>query len=192
MKVVKHLVCCVWHWYGINLDWVYSLNHRTSPSFVAQELPRFLDDIPKLCQQGLLECCKDTSICTSTAYEGCQTPCMQWCGINLDWVYSLNQCTSPSFVAQELPSFLGEFPKLSQQEGLNRCKDTSIFTSTAYEGCQTPCMYLTLMWDQSWLGLQPQSLHFTIICLLGDFPKPLSAGAAGMLLKHIHMHIHCI
>jgi hypothetical protein len=41
MNVVKHLAC-VWHWCGINLDWVYSLNHWTSPSFVAQELPRFL------------------------------------------------------------------------------------------------------------------------------------------------------
>ena len=49
MKVVKRLAC-VWHWYGINLDWVYSLNHCTSPSFVAQELPRFLGDFPKLGQ----------------------------------------------------------------------------------------------------------------------------------------------
>jgi hypothetical protein len=48
MMVVKHLTC-VWHWCGINLDWVYSLNHCTSPSFVAQELPRFL---PKALSAG--------------------------------------------------------------------------------------------------------------------------------------------
>jgi hypothetical protein len=67
------------------------------------------------------------------------------------------------------PDFdLGDIPKLCQQGLLECCKDTSIFTSTAYEGCQTPCMCLTLMcWDQSWLGLQPQSLHFTIICCPG-------------------------
>jgi hypothetical protein len=59
-------------------------------------------------------------------------------------------------------------------------------------------MCLTLMWDQSWLGLQPQSLNFTIICCPGVtqisrwHPKAWSAGAAGMLLGHIHMHIHCI
>ena len=47
MKVVKHLVC-VWHWCEISFDWVYSLNHCTSPSFVAQKLPRFLGDFPKL------------------------------------------------------------------------------------------------------------------------------------------------
>jgi hypothetical protein len=149
MKVDKHLghihihinsiwrlfnSICVLHWYGINLDWVYRLNHRTSPSFGAHELPRFLGDFPKLCQQGLLVCCKDASIFTSTAYEG-----------------------------------------------------------------QTPCMCLTLMWDQSWLGLQPQSLHFTIICCPEVthisrwlVPKALSAGAAGMLLGRIHMHIHSI
>jgi hypothetical protein len=54
MKVVKHLVC-VWHWCGINLDWVYIINHCTSPSFVAQELPRFLGDFPKLGRREWLE-----------------------------------------------------------------------------------------------------------------------------------------
>jgi hypothetical protein len=55
-----------------------------------------------------------------------------------------------------------------------------------------------MCWDQSWLGLQPQSLHFTIICCPGVtqisrwLPEALSAGAAGMLLGRIHMHIHCI
>jgi hypothetical protein len=156
--------------------------------FVIICCPGVTHEFLKLCQQGLLECCKETSIFTSTAYEGCQTPCMcltlmcwdqswlglqpqsphfiiiccpgvtrefpklcqqglrecvrthlyshplhmkvvkllfacvwHWCwsaGINLDWVYSLNHCTSPSFVAQELPRFLGEFPKLGQQEWL--------------------------------------------------------------------------
>jgi hypothetical protein len=121
------------------------------------------------------------------------------CGISFDWVYSLNHCTSPSFVAQELPRFLGSnFPKLGQQGLLECCYNTSICTSTAYEGCQTPYMCLTLMWDPSWLGLQPQSLHFTIICCPGVtqisrwLPKALSAEAAGMLLGRIHMHIHCI
>ena len=187
MKVVKHLAC-VWHWCGISFNWVYSLNHCTSPSFVAQKLPRILGDLfPKLCQQGLLECCKDASIFTSTAYEGCQTPCIQWCGINLDWVYSLNHRTSPSFVAQGLPRYLGNFPKLGQQSLLECCYDASICTSSAYKVCQTPCMCLTLMWDQSWLGLQPQSLHFTIICCPGItqisrwLPKTRSMRAAVML-----------
>ena len=31
-----------------DFDWVYSLNHRTLPSFVAQELPRILGDFQKL------------------------------------------------------------------------------------------------------------------------------------------------
>jgi hypothetical protein len=105
------------------------------------------------------------------------------------------QPQSPHFT---IICLLGDFPKLCQQ-GLLECSwDASICTSTAYEGCQTPCMCLTLVWDQSWFGLQPQSLHFTIICCPGVtqisrwLPKAWSAGAAGMLLGHIHMHIHCI
>jgi hypothetical protein len=122
-----------------------------------------------------------------------------WCaGINLDWVYSLNHRTSPSFVAQELPRFLGEFPKLCKHGLLEWCKDTSIFTSTAYEGCQTPCMCLKLMWDQSWLGLQPQSSHFSIICCPGitqisrTLHNAWSTRGAEMLYGHIHIRIHCI
>jgi hypothetical protein len=179
MKVVKRLAC-VWHWYGINLDWVYSLNHCISPSFVAQELPRFLGDFPKLGQWEQPKCCIHIHIHSiwklsntlhvsdidvgsiligSTAsitalhhhllprkYQdflvfsqcivsrGCwnvvrthpyanpqhmkfvkHLACVwHWCGINLDWVYSLNHCTSQSFVAQALPRFLGDFPKLGQ------------------------------------------------------------------------------
>jgi hypothetical protein len=121
-----------------------------------------------------------------------------WCGISFDWVYSLNHSTSPSFVAQELPRFLGDFPKLCHQGLMECCKDTSICTFTAYECCQTPFMCLTLMWDQSWLGLQPQSLHFTIICCPGItqisrwLPKALSTKADKMLLQHIQMRIHSI
>ena len=95
-------------------------------------------------------------------------------------------------------NYLDFYPKLCQQGLLVCCKDASIFTSTAYEG-QTPCMCLTLMWDQSWLGLQPQSLHFTIICCPGVtqisrwlVPKAWSMRSAVMLLGHIHIHIHCI
>jgi len=55
---------------------------------------------------------------------------------------------------------------------------------------------LKLVWDQSELGLQPQSLHFTMICCLGDtqnsrkIPKAWLTWAAIMWWGHIHMHIH--
>jgi len=54
------------------------------------------------------------------------------------------------------------------------------------------------MWDESGLGLQPQSSHFTIICCLGvtqnssQLPKACSTWAAVMCWGHIHMHIHTI
>jgi hypothetical protein len=59
-------------------------------------------------------------------------------------------------------------------------------TSIAYEGCQTLLICLTWMWDQSGLGLQPQSLHFTISYCLGviansrPLPKAWSAWAAAI------------
>ena len=45
--------------------------------------------------------------------------------------------------------------------------DGSICPSTAYEDCQTPFIYITLMRDEYGLGVQPQSLHFTITYRLG-------------------------
>ena len=60
------------------------------------------------------------------------------------------------------------------------------------------CICLTWMWDQSGLGLQPQSPHFTFSCYLGviansrPLPKAWSAWAAVMWWWHIHMHIHSI
>ena len=144
MKVVKRLAC-VWHWCGINLDWVYSLNHCTSSSFVAQELPRFLGK--SFISRGFW------NVVMRHPYAHPQhirfvkhLACFwNWCGINLDWVYSLNHCTSPSFVAQEIPRFLGVFPKLCQQRLMECCYNTSKCASTAYEGCQTPFMCLTLI-----------------------------------------------
>jgi hypothetical protein len=41
-------------------------------------------------------------------------------------------------------------------------------TSTAYEGCETPFMCLTMKWEPSWMVLQPQQAHYTIVCPLGD------------------------
>ena len=128
MKDVKHLAC-VWHWCGINLDWVYSLNHCTSSSFVAQELPRFLGK--SFISRGFWNVVMRHPYAHPLHMNVVKhLACVwHWYEINLDWVLSLNHCTSPSFVAQELPRFL---------------------------------------------------------------PKALSegAGAAGMLLGCIHMHIH--
>jgi hypothetical protein len=47
IHIVKHLVY-VWHWCEMNMGWVYSLNHRISPSLIGWELPRFLAKSQKL------------------------------------------------------------------------------------------------------------------------------------------------
>jgi hypothetical protein len=62
--------------------------------------------------------------------------------------------------------------------------DTSICTSTAYNGCQTSFIYIIWMWDEYGLGVQPQSKHFTMSYRLGvaqisdKIPKAWSAWAA--------------
>jgi hypothetical protein len=166
MKVVKYLAC-VRHWCGINLDWVYSLNHCTSPSFVAQEITRFLGNFPKLCQQGLLECCKDASICTSAAYEGCQTPCM--C-LTLIWDQS-----RLGLQPQSLHFTIISCPEVTQ---ISRwLVPNALSAGAAGMLLGRINMQIHSIWRLSntlhvsdidvgsvFLGLQPQSLHFTIIC----------------------------
>jgi hypothetical protein len=50
-------------------------------------------------------------------------------------------------------------PKLGQWEWWNNDKDTSIGTSTAYEGCQTPYICLTLKWMYQYMSQEPQTLQ---------------------------------
>jgi hypothetical protein len=42
--------------------------------------------------------------------------------------------------------------------------DGFICPSTAYEGYQTPCVYLTWMWEPFQVGLEPQPMHCGVIC----------------------------
>jgi len=59
-------------------------------------------------------------------------------------------------------------------------------------------MCLALIWDKSGLGLQTQSLYFSLGYCLGvtqnscSLLKAWTAWAAVMLWGHIHMHIHTI
>jgi len=87
--------------------------------------------------------------------------------MNIGWVNSLNHYISPSLMGWELPRFLAKLPKFGRHERPYRGGDTSICTSTAYKGCQTPFIYRTLMCDEYGLGVQPQSPHFTITYGLG-------------------------
>jgi hypothetical protein len=131
MKIVKH-VAWGWHWCGIYLDWpCMCLNlmwdqfwlglqpqsmHFTIILFAwVTQISRW---IPKVWWMRAAIVVRThpyshplhMKIVKDLAWV------WHWCGIDLDWVYSLNHCTSPSFVAQELPRFLGEFPKFGQWE----------------------------------------------------------------------------
>ncbi len=78
----------------------------------------------------------------------------------------------------------GKIPKAWSAWAAVTGGDTSICTSTAYNGCQTPYIYIIWMWDEYGLGVQPQSQHFTMSYRLGvaqisdKIPKAWSAWAA--------------
>ena len=36
-------------------------------------------------------------------------------------------------------------------------------TSTTHEGCKTPYVYLTQIWESHWMGIQPQSSHYIVV-----------------------------
>ena len=117
MKIVKYFAC-VWHWCGISLDWVYSLNHCFLPSFVHEEKTDC-----SVTSQSLVNKSSRNVVRTHPYAHPLHmkifkylTCVWHWCGISLDWVYSLNHRTSPLFLDQELPRFLGDFPKFGQWE----------------------------------------------------------------------------
>ena len=118
--------------------------------------------------------------------------------MNMGWVYSLNNRISPWVITWELPRFLVKFQELGRHE-LPWCGgDTSTCTSTAFKGCQTLFVYITLMWYEYGLGVQPQSPHFTMSYHLGvaqisdRIPKAWLAWVAVTWWEHIHMHLHSI
>jgi hypothetical protein len=111
MKVVKHFVYA-WHWPEINLDWVYCLNQCISPSVIAWELPRIR-------AKKNLKSLADTTgsnVVRTHPYAHPQhmrvvkhlVYAWHWYRINLDWVYSLNQCILPSVISWELPRILAK------------------------------------------------------------------------------------
>jgi hypothetical protein len=117
MKIFKHLAC-VWHWYWISLDWVYSLNHCFLPSFVHQEKTDCSVTSQSLVNESGRNVVRTHPYSHPLHIKNVKhLACVwHWCGIILDWVYSLSHRNSPLFVHQELPRFLNEFPKIGQWE----------------------------------------------------------------------------
>ena len=118
IKLVKHL-SYVWHWCEINLDWVYSLNHCISPSYVLPgQYPEFYQNSKSLVNMSSRNVVRThpyahpqhMKVVKLLAYV------WHWCEINLGWVYSLNHRISPSVIAWKLPRILPKSQKLGQHE----------------------------------------------------------------------------
>jgi len=82
-------------WCEMNMVWVYSLNHRISPSLIGWELPRFL--VKKIAKAW------SSLVAVTVTWWGhihmhiqsiwtlSNTPYVwHWCEMNMGWVYSLN------------------------------------------------------------------------------------------------------
>jgi hypothetical protein len=103
MKDVK-CVLCVWHVSESHLEWVYSLNHHTMMRFAPQDVPIIWCNFQKLDWLEHQDGDKDSSICTSTAYEGCEMhyKCVTLERENFQWVHSLNHHTHTAVNTQNL------------------------------------------------------------------------------------------
>ena len=103
----------------------------------------------------------------------------QWSGSHLGWFYSLNKRTTLLFAPWEIWY--------------------QYLDSTAYEGCKT-FMCLTMIWMKpSWMGLQPQLPHYTVVSVapreipwIRQHPKACLKRLARTQKGLIHMHIHSI
>ena len=103
----------------------------------------------------------------------------QWSGSHLGWFYSLNKRTTLLFAPWEIWY--------------------QYLDSTAYEGCKT-FMCLTMIWMKpSWMGLQPQLPHYTVVSVapreipwIRQHPKACLKRLARTQKGLIHLHIHSI
>jgi hypothetical protein len=89
------------------------------------------------------------------------------CVIHSMWVWSLIHCTRTSFSAKEQSRRIrisADFSNLNQQVLRSWHDDGSICPSTAYEGCESPCICIDWMWTPFHVGLEPQPMHKGSIC----------------------------
>jgi len=182
MNVVKHLIC-VWQWSGSHLGLVYSLNNSNMRLLASQKVPSMLGNF----QTKSSDVDSNSKVIKTLPYAQPQHMravqyllCVwQWSGSHLGWFYSLNKRTTLLFAPWEIWY--------------------QYLDSTAYEGCKT-FMCLTMIWMKpSWMGLQPQLPHYTVVSVapreipwIRQHPKACLKRLARTQKGLIHMHIHSI
>ena len=122
--------------------------------FAPQKTTRRIPNV--FTMRELWYCGKDSSTCTSTAHEDCNTPYMCltlmwepfWMGLKPQ-----GRAKTQTVVCSSEDNQNSEFQMVLQWELWYCGKDLSIYTSTATEGCNTPYMYFILMFEPYWMGL---------------------------------------
>ena len=120
-----------------------------------------------------------------------------WCAMNIGWVNSLNHYISPSLMGGSSPDFWQNSLSLVGMSG-HSVVGTHPYSHPQHIKVVKHLIYITLMWDEYGLGVQPQSPHFIMSYWLGvtqnssNIPIAWLTWAAVMWWGHIHMHIHSI
>ena len=98
-----------------------------------------------------------------------------WCEMNMGWVFSLNHRISPWVIGCGSGSCLVGLDFLLNSKSLVGMSGSYIvgthpYAHPHYIKVVKHLIYMTLVWDEYGLGLQPQSPHFTITELPGSCP----------------------
>ena len=112
------------------------------------------------------------------------------------WVWSLNHWTRVSFDPSSDPGFCLVTFQIWANKHCYQHDDGSIFTSTAYERCQTPLTCLEGIWEPFHVGLEPEPVNNCFIwpqAVTQDFvwdskSVPISIGMTAWWQIHIHIH----
>ncbi len=118
----------------------------------------------------------DSSMCKSAACEGCQTRhvkvvkhsiCIwQWCGSYLGWVYSLNHHNMIWFAPWEVIRDLGKISKAWLTRAVPMTHQY-VHTHSKWRLSTTQKVFGNVR-EPSKVGLQPQPLHYDVVCPSGD------------------------
>jgi hypothetical protein len=86
-----------------------------------------------------------------------------WCGSYLEWTYNLNHSTMLWFVALEIIRILGKSKSWVDMRGGNVVTSHPHAHPQHVKVVSHLFMCLALIWETSWMGLQPEQLHYSVV-----------------------------
>ena len=184
LKVIKHLICRVWHWFGSPLEWALSLLWFPPPEGNANSMEdskAWLRRAPGVTSLGQLHI-------HITAYEGCGAPDMCSTFIwDFTWMGLEHLLIPTMWFASGCHQNSRKFSKASP---------SYILAFTAYDGCDAPLVYLILKWEPTWIGLEHHLIHTKpwfapqeVIRMLGKIQRLASKSSSNKVRTATYAHL---